>query len=184
MRKTNGALALDIDGTLTTGDADEIRRLVEASKKYGFQTHINTARSLAYCEHPDRETSLYLAPKKLHHCLTDPNPPTAKVKNMHTIQGMSNVDNPKCVVLVDDRPENVAAVRRQGFSAIKVSEATGIEKRTVNKAINIMGQCAMKASTQRGVSNAPPRPQSSRSMYLRIAIVALIVLLVVALFYV
>ena len=178
MQKAKGALALDIDGTLTTGDADEIRRLVEAGKKYGFQTHINTARSLAYCANPDRKTSLYLAPKKLHHCLTDPNPPTAKVKNMHTIQNMSNVADPKCVVLIDDRPENVAAVRRQGFSAIKVSEATGIREQTVNRAIDIMGQCA-------GASDAPlSQPQSSRRTYLRIAIVALIVLLVVALFYV
>ena len=187
-----GALALDIDGTLNTADAAQVTRLQRAAKRLGFDTHINTARPMEYCATPDPLTTRLAGAKRAgkHHCLVDRDPPTSKVKNMHTIKKMSNVHDPKCVILVDDRPENIKAVEDAGFTGIKVNDRTGIRKKTVDHAIDIMQQCSAEAVATRGavsaktVSNAASVTHvrsSLRRLLIRIVLVTLIALLLVLL---
>lgn len=132
-----GALALDIDGTINTGDSEQILRLQREARRFGFPVFINTARSEAYCEAPDPDT-LTLADQSRHHCLVHPDPPTSKVINMRKIQYSAGVSNPRNVILVDDRPENVQEVRAAGFRAIEVEAARGIRADTVDDALDMM----------------------------------------------
>lgn len=164
------ALALDIDGTLDTADAREVTRLRAAAKKYGADVQINTARPLAYCARPDRVSTDIVGAKTKHHCLIDPYPPTSKVKNMEKIQKSAKVRQKKCVVLIDDRPENVSAVRRAQFSAIKVDERTGIRKSTVDKAIDQMRQCAAAESRSRGLTSTESKHRVGIALVVIIAI--------------
>lgn len=137
---TRATLALDIDGTLDPADALQVNRLQRIAKKMHVDTYINTARSQLYCDDPTTLTTR-LASKEKHHCLVDPDPPTSKVINMHRIQKMSGTDDPTCVMLIDDRPENIEAVHKAGFTAIPVDASTGIQSETVDAAIDVMRRC-------------------------------------------
>lgn len=132
-----GALALDIDGTITTADSAEIARLVREACRFDFPVFINTARSDAYCQAPDSCT-LALAERTRHHCLVHPDPPTSKVINMRKIQHSAGVSDPRNVILIDDRPENVEKVRAAGFRAIEVDASQGIRRDTVDDALRMM----------------------------------------------
>lgn len=140
-----GALALDIDGTITTGDRAQVLRLQREAGRLGFPTFINTARPNAYCHAPDSET-LLLADQTRHHCLVHPDPPTSKVLNMRAIQRSARVAESRNVILVDDRPENVEEVRRAGFGAIEVDALRGIRSETVDDALRMM-RCARQRAT-------------------------------------
>lgn len=135
------ALGLDIDGTLNTGDPTAIRRLLRHARSSGVDVHINTARPPIYCADPDRDTTA-VAPRAKHHCLVHRDPPTSKVLNMRRIQKLSGVQNPKCNILVDDRPENIEAVRRHGFSGVLVDERTGIDTAATEATMRILDECA------------------------------------------
>ena len=139
----SAALVLDIDGTLDTADPDQVERLVNHTRKHGVESYINTARSQAYCRHPDPLTTSIAGPKShgRHHCLVHPDPPTSKVTNMEKIRKKAGVDDPRCVLLIDDRPENIDAVEDAGFSGILVNERTGIRRKTVDKAQRLLRRC-------------------------------------------
>lgn len=163
------ALALDIDGTLTTANDDAVRRLVNRANRRGFQTHINTARSMEYCHQPD-SVSLDVSSRDHHHCLVHPDPPTSKVLNMHRIQNMSGASK-QCTILIDDRPENIDAVRASGFSGILVDEQSGITHGVADNAIRMIDECSNSNS-------APSSGGHSRSKMLRLALLVVIILLV------
>lgn len=131
------ALALDIDGTLTTGAPRAVGRLTDYAEANGIPVHINTARPAAYCADPDPWT-LDIAARDRHHCLVHPDPVASKVANMRAIQGDAA---PECALLVDDRPENVAGVRAHGFGGIGVDASTGITEATVDRAIAHFERC-------------------------------------------
>jgi hypothetical protein len=136
----SAALALDIDGTIDTADPDELQRLSNYTDRHDIKRYINTARSQAYCDDPD-PLSTDLVNKKKHHCLIHRDPPTSKVLNMQKIQKSENIDDARCVVLIDDRPENIDAVRDAGFSAVQVDARHGIQKNTVNRAQRLLYDC-------------------------------------------
>lgn len=133
------AVALDIDGTLTTACPREVRRLSEELRRRGVGVYVNTARPAAYCEAPSA-VSTQVAPTERHLCLADGDPPASKVKNMRAIQAASGAPA-RCIVLVDDRPENVDAVRAGGFAGVLVDEASGIRKETVEQCLRIVDSC-------------------------------------------
>ena len=137
------ALALDVDGTIDTADPAELLRLKNAAARLHVPLYLHTARSEPYCEDPDLLTTMYV-PQSRHHCLVHPYPPTSKVVNMHTIQKNAAVYHPECVILIDDRPENVDAVREQGFKAIWVDASLGIRRETVDRAIKAMERCSRR----------------------------------------
>lgn len=173
---------LDIDGTIDTADKKQLRRIVSyTNNKKGVKRHINTARSQAYCDKPDGLTWPGIATKAKHHCLVpQKDPPRSKVINMEKIMKMEKIKEKKCVVLIDDRPENIQAVRKAGFSAIKVHEGTGIQKETVDKAHRIINGCLANHSKMRGVSTMHgDNCGHTRRLLLRLAILAAIVLLLV-----
>tara|TARA_B100001063_G_C16734014_1_gene540961 strand:+ start:867 stop:1469 length:603 start_codon:yes stop_codon:yes gene_type:complete len=167
----SSVLALDIDGTLDTADPKALSRLRMAAKKYDTDMQINTARPSAYCNSPDPVSTRMVKDISKHHCLVHPNPPTSKVQNMKKIKETADVPK-KCVILIDDRPENNKAVRRNGFSTIDVNAKTGIRNKTVNKAIRKMRECALPNVRMRGTrSNAPIK--------LAVAVTILITIIVV-----
>ena len=135
------ALALDIDGTIDTADRMQIRRLQTAAKRLRVPTYINTARPPIYCERPDRLTTR-LCPRSKHHCLVSKNVPYSKVQNMRSIQENAGVREESCCILIDDRPENIRGVNAAGYTGIKVEELAGIQKETVDEAIETMRLCA------------------------------------------
>lgn len=67
---------------------------------------------------------------------------------MRKIQRSAGVSNPRNVILVDDRPENVEEVRAAGFSAIEVEAAHGIRADTVDDALGMMRRAGRKACTR------------------------------------
>lgn len=139
----SAALVLDIDGTLDTADRKQVERLVGYTDKHGVERYINTARSQEYCRDPDPLTTDIAGPKShgKHHCLIHPDPPTSKVMNMDKIRKREQIDDARCLVLIDDRPENIEAVQEAGYSGIMVSEHRGIRKKTVDKAQRLMRRC-------------------------------------------
>ena len=132
-----GALALDIDGTLNTADPKQVERLRRAAARYGYPLFINTARSPGYCARPNVDT-LSIVPHSRHHCLVNPDVPTSKVQNMKTIQLDAKVADSRRVILIDDRPENIAEVCAAGFSAVEVDAKNGIRRATVDRVVRMM----------------------------------------------
>lgn len=130
------ALALDIDGTIQPGDVAEIRRLTQQAAHLGVRTYINTARHAVYCETPDDLTTQFADPAD-HFCLSHADPPVSKVTNMRLIAARARV-RPDQVLLIDDRPENVDAVRAAGFRAMYVDANVGIQRTTVDDALAIL----------------------------------------------
>ena len=130
----SAALVLDIDGTLDTAHRKQVERLVSYTDKNGVERYINTARSQEYCRDPDPLTTDIAGPKThgKHHCLIHPDPPTSKVMNMDKIRKREQIDDARCLVLIDDRPENIEAVQEAGYSGILVNERRGIRKKTVD----------------------------------------------------
>lgn len=171
------ALVLDIDGTIDTADPLQLKRIVDFTETHGVNRYINTARSQGYCRDPDHLTTSIVGPKshRKHHCLVDPDPPVSKVLNMEKIRRREQVDDPRCVVLIDDRPENIKAVRDAGYSAIKVNARTGIRSDTVNSAHRIMRRCLVDQKT-RGTGNATD--DDGYGLLARIALFIVLVLIV------
>ncbi len=118
------AVVFDIDGTLNTADPSAVDDITSYAKSKGASMHINTARSMGYCAKPSPSTTKIVSGED-HHCLVHPNPPVSKVLNMKKIQEKTQIPF-ECVFLIDDRPENIEAVKLAGFSGILVDEKYGI----------------------------------------------------------
>lgn len=145
------AIAYDIDGTLTTADKHQVSRLSNLAKSMNVKEYINTARPRGYCTDPDPITTK-LAPKSKHHCMVGHDPPTSKVINMEKIYKHSGIQNKRCAILIDDRPENIKAVENHGYTGILVNDKTGIRKKHVDKIHRIMHEC-QPSNMYRGTSN-------------------------------
>ena len=152
----SAALAYDIDGTLDTADPKQVRRLHEYTEKHGIGRYINTARSQAYCDDPDPVSTDVAGPKshRRHHCLVDDDPPVSKVINMEKIRRREGIADPRCVLLIDDRPENIEAVNEAGFTGIKVNAKRGIREDTVDKVQRKLRSC-LSDKKQRGAAATP-----------------------------
>ena len=137
----SAALAIDVDGTLEPSDAAQVARLTKAAAARGVPVHINTARDARYCARPDAVTTSIAAPER-HHCLNHPDPPSSKVVNMRTIRAAAGVRDKRCVILIDDRPENNEAVRHAGYSAVQVDARRGIDREAVDRAILALDRCS------------------------------------------
>lgn len=175
----SAALVLDIDGTIDTANPKEVDRLVTYTDKHGVNRYVNTARSQAYCRDPGKLTTDIVGPKShgTHYCLVHPDPPVSKVMNMEKIARRERIDNSKCLVLIDDRPENIEAVKEAGFSAIQVNAHTGIRKRHVNRAQRLLRRCLIDKKS-RGTCDANVSDDGFlRRVLLRLVIVIAILLL-------
>lgn len=142
------ALALDIDGTITTADQRLVLDLVQSARGLGAHVAINTARQQAYCEQPDTLTTRLTA-REHHYCahawfmynafIADI--PKVKVANMEAIAQAAGVQRPECALLIDDRPENVAAVNRAGYTGILVNQRSGITRNIAQGILERLRAC-------------------------------------------
>ena len=143
------ALALDIDGTITTADQRVVFGLVAAARALGAEVAINTARAQAYCDAPD-ELTTRLTARENHYCASAwvlwniliEDIPARKVTNMDRIVAGAHVQRRSCALLVDDRLENVAAANRAGYTGILVDGRTGITPRTAQRILEQLRVCA------------------------------------------
>tara|TARA_B110000046_G_C12624962_1_gene246300 strand:- start:191 stop:463 length:273 start_codon:yes stop_codon:yes gene_type:complete len=69
------------------------------------------------------------------------NIPGAKVANLDLIAEASGVQRRACVLLVDDRPENIAAACRSGYHGVLVNERTGITRPVAQDIIATLRRC-------------------------------------------
>ena len=161
------ALALDIDGTITTAEPAVVQRLVAAAKECGAHVAINTARPQRYCDAPFAQT-LAIAAVEDHYCYGGPfwslrnvflDVPASKLDNMRAIQKKGGVLRPACCVLVDDRPENVAAVRQAGFGAVLVEAKRGITPGDATAILGALRQCAVEAAAEPAGPTFGPQPR-------------------------
>lgn len=129
-------IALDYDYTISTGSPLAMKNLREMCKRNRVPIYLNTARPPEYCKSPNKlTTSLTGTSKKRLHCLVNDDPPTSKVLNMKRIAKLEKMDKKDYhrLVLVDDRPENIDAVKKKGFSGIKVKARSGIDYNTLTQ---------------------------------------------------
>eukprot|EP00966_Prymnesium_polylepis_P031345 729155-Prymnesium_polylepis.2 len=143
------ALALDIDGTITPADPQVVLGLVQAARKLGAEIAINTARSQGYCDSPD-ELTTRLTAREHHYCASSyilynvliEDIPQRKVANMEAIAQVAHLQRRHCALLVDDRPENVEAVNRAGFTGILVHARWGITPSVAQQVLQRLHVCA------------------------------------------
>ena len=122
---------------------------------------INTARPQFYCDDPDKLTSR-LAARENHLCGSHPWLPTrslagavvwgmladvpkSKTDNMGVAASSCSVPR-ACALLVDDRPENIQAVERAGYTGILVDERRGITSAVARDIMEHLKRCAHEAS--------------------------------------
>ena len=151
-------LALDIDGTITTADQRVVAELVRGARAAGANVVINTARPQLYCAEP--ELTSHLVARENHFCGSNAWCPTgtlagavvwsilgdvpkSKVENMEVATSNCSVRRRACALLVDDRPENVRAVERVGFTGILVDERTGITSGIADDIMGRLKACAV-----------------------------------------
>lgn len=145
-------LVLDIDGTMLPLDKKTSEQL-PSEINYGalkqmdnltrhIPRYINTARSQRYCEDPDPLTLYFVRPEN-HRCLVGDDVVESKVRNMIEIAKAENVEESKraCTLLIDDRPENIKAIKREGFSGILVDASEGITEETVREVQRTFARC-------------------------------------------
>ena len=152
-------LALDIDGTITTADQHVVAELVRAARAAGAHVVINTARPQLYCNEPEPELTSHLVARADHYCGSNPWCPTgtlagavvwsiladvpkSKLENMDAAASRCSVRRRDCALLVDDRPENIRAVERAGYTGILVDERTGITSRIAHDILSRVKACA------------------------------------------
>ena len=137
------ALALDVDVTMTHSDENTLNTLIQEATNMGAAVAINTARPPRWCDRGADQTTLQFGIDiDKHHCLNHPNPPISKVLNMRTIEENDHVQDSTCVILMDDRPENIHAVWEHGFSAIYTP--TGIDQTHVDTALEKISACCQQ----------------------------------------
>lgn len=152
-------LALDIDGTITTADQQVVAELVRDARDAGSHVVINTARPQLYCDDPEPELTSHLVARENHFCGSNRFCPTrtlagavvwgilgdipkSKVENMDLAASSCGVTRRSCALLVDDRPENVHAAERAGFTGVLVDERTGITSRIAYDIMSRLKECA------------------------------------------
>ena len=159
------ALALDIDGTITTADQRVVNDLVAAARASGAHVAINTARPPRYCDEPSQ--TLHSAAKADHHCYDGASwrlrnffvdVPASKVHNMGAIMRNGGVARRECCVLVDDRPENVVAAAEAGYGAVAVEARAGITPRHAREILATLRRCAVDAARDSPAAFGPQRP--------------------------
>lgn len=135
------ALVLDIDGTITTSNPRAVvDSLAQTARRLNATVHINTARSQAYCDNPASLTTS-LADRSDHYCLTHMDVPTSKVMNMKKIQEKTGLP-PRCVILVDDRPENIFGAQLHDFTGVHVDGDSGITEFKAMEVEYYLKKCA------------------------------------------
>ena len=153
------ALALDIDGCITTAAPGIVEDLVKEARKSGAHIAINTARPSIYCDDPDR-TTMKLTGKENHYCYRGGvwglrnvgrlfgvmNVPDSKLENMNDIQRQSGVRGNGCCILVDDRVENVLRVEEDGFLGVYVNAKKGITKGVSERVMERIKKCEEDAN--------------------------------------
>ena len=143
MPPPSAVLVLDIDGTITTAYESDLLALRHEARRNGVPIYINTARDASYCDGSKSSMgeSRAFAPAENHHCLVHAYPPASKVANMHKIQLATGTPRAR-IMLVDDRPENIRAVRMAGYAGHLVCPEQGItacDARQIMRALGNVG---------------------------------------------
>ena len=116
-----------------------------------------------YCDEPEWGLTTHLAAREHHHCGAAwtrnlaaailwgvlGNVPKSKVANMDRIAARGNVVNRRCALLVDDRPENIHAAERAGYTGVLVDEQTGITPRVARDILDRLKTCAAQSQVPR-----------------------------------
>ncbi len=141
--KGKAAIALDIDGTMTTADPEALQMLSDRAKDNQLSDlYINTARDERYCRDPSRITTQWVSKEN---SLCRPmygDPVEWKIKNMKRMIEREGV-TPECAVLIDDLSENIAGVKSHGYIGIKVNATKGITKDTVREVFHHLETCGV-----------------------------------------
>ena len=146
---SQAAIALDIDGTITTGDANALRHLMMHTQRIGVAPlYVNTARDQRYCDRPDVTSTALVAPERSFCRPVGGDAVEWKIRNMHRMVEEEGVEKPECAVLIDDRMENIAAVRSHGFTGVLVDPTTGVTDKTVHAVLGRIEHC---------LDDTPPR---------------------------
>tara|TARA_B100000073_G_scaffold77001_1_gene58160 strand:+ start:176 stop:616 length:441 start_codon:yes stop_codon:yes gene_type:complete len=142
MRK-KAAIALDIDGTMTTADPEALKLLRDHAAANNLpELYINTARDEAYCTNPSLHTTKWVKQENSFCRPTYGNVVEWKIQNMNRMVNREGVYN-ECAVLVDDRPENINGVKAHNYIGIKVDPLTGITKDTVRDIFKSLKNCGV-----------------------------------------
>lgn len=141
---SSAAIALDIDGTITTAEDGALERLKTYVDQHNVDRHkvslyINTARPEGYCQDP-METVAWVEKKNSFCRPTYGDPVDWKMKNMDRMVDREGV-HPRCAVLVDDRQDNIEGVRSCGYHGIKVNAENGITNHTVDEIVRLLKPC-------------------------------------------
>ena len=151
LKPNPSALALDIDGTITTASPAVVHELVRAARVLGSKVAVNTARPASYCRDPYLTKFLNI-PLEDHYCYDGNVPwtfrnligggvPAAKVRALESIRENAGVQDKRCVILVDDRGENIAAAHRAGFGVLQVSDERGISMADAKSLVVRLQEC-------------------------------------------
>ena len=151
LKPNPSALALDIDGTITTASPAVVHELVRAARVLGSKVAVNTARPASYCRDPYLTKFLDI-PLQDHYCYDGNVPwtfrnligggvPAAKVRALESIRENAGVVDKRCVILVDDRGENIAAAHRAGFGVLQVSGERGVSMADAKSLVVRLQEC-------------------------------------------
>ena len=151
LKPNPSALALDIDGTITTASPAVVHELVRAARVLGSKVAVNTARPASYCRDPYLTKFLNI-PLEDHYCYDGNVPwtfrnligggvPAAKVRALESIRENAGVVDKRCVILVDDRGENIAAAHRAGFGVLQVSDERGVSMADAKSLVVRLQEC-------------------------------------------
>ena len=139
LKPNPSALALDIDGTITTASPAVVHELVRAARVLGSKVAVNTARPASYCRDPYLTKFLNI-PLEDHYCYDGNVPwtfrnldwwwsPAAKVRALESIRENAGVVDKRCVILVDDRGRKHRCCSRAGFGVLQVSDEGRVDGR-------------------------------------------------------
>ncbi|RPF82148.1 MAG: hypothetical protein CBC65_000990 [Rhodothermaceae bacterium TMED105] len=141
--KGKAAIALDIDGTMTTADPEALKMLADHARDNQLSNlYINTARDELYCRNPTRDTTQWVSKENSFCRPTYGDTVDWKVKNMDRMIEREGVA-PECAVLIDDLPENITGVESNGYIGVKVDARTGITKDTVREVFQRLEKCGV-----------------------------------------
>lgn len=176
----SAAIALDYDGTITTGDQRQIRHLKSFCESQNVNLYLNTARPQEYCKRPDARTKMLMGTQKMnrHHCLVDKDPVVSKVINMQKIAKKERLLSWRRAILVDDLAENIRGVKEAGFSGIKVNPKFGITSKTVDELKEFVLKWKKQDVSYRGASQCGAT-RRSRMIYIKCAMLVAAAVLVV-----
>ena len=147
--------AFDIDNTITCG-RENAKELIGWCRDRGFGLGIITARPMRVppddwrelgFSREDLRDNFYHNPRSLTQTAAEHG--QHKAAAMESLRQRHQIADKKCVLLLDDMPYNIEAVRQGGYSAVRVGDRRrcGLTPETVRAAQQILQDCVGRTET-------------------------------------